>query len=208
MLRAETSSGRRCPIRGRGTFWTTAALVGVGFAACVTALPPTLPAAPIHRPTIVHDALVPPADLPLTEWPADGEFIVTVQVDPNQAFQWSVFEDYDPTNPTNSLYFRNPSQVQAPPDGGLALVPFVIPSLPQDGLCHRIDFVVSTLVSINGVSLANYIALVHSPGLDGDIATWLYVGPTGCPSYDAGVPLDAADAAEEPAAFDSAAGAP
>jgi hypothetical protein len=206
MLCAETFRGRRCPIRGRGVLWTAAALVSVGFAACVTALPPMLPVAPAHRPTIVHDALVPPADLPLTEWPADGEFIATVQVDPDMAFQWTVFMDYDPTNPTVSLVVT-PTVVQAPPDGGLALVSFQV-AQPVDGLCHRVDFVVSKQVPINGVSFANYVTLLHSPGLDGDIASWVYVGPTGCPSYDAGVPLDAGDAAEEPAAFDAAAGAP
>jgi hypothetical protein len=98
--------------------------------ACVTAPPPELPQLAAQRPTILHDAVVPPTDQILAQLPED--FIVPVQLDdPDQSFEWDVFVDYNPCADPNSCQPSPPAiypqLVQPTPgtlDGGVALISF------------------------------------------------------------------------------------
>src|SRR5258708_5782013 len=73
----------------------SAIAASLGVASCVIADPPAeLPKTPVKRPTIVHQAVVPPITRDLTSWPQ--EFIVPVDADPTADFEWNFFIDYDP----------------------------------------------------------------------------------------------------------------
>jgi hypothetical protein len=158
--------------------------------ACVTAPPPALPQLTTERPTILHEAVVPPTDQILSELPS--EFIVPVELeDPDESFEWDVFVDYNPcAEPSNCLQPTPPTIFPrlVPPspgtlDGGVTLVSFSSTYLTglDPSLCHRIDFLV---------------AQEFDPGLaytwdstGGDIVTWFFNpggNPNGCPVYDAG----------------------
>jgi hypothetical protein len=155
--------------------------------ACIVAPPPDLPPQPLHRPTILHDSVVPPTDQILTAAQiADGgslTFLIPVELDdPDRQFSWELFVDYDPyTTPGPFLY----GAVQPTPsavDAGTVVV--AIPVSFEDRrlsspYCHRIEFIV-----------AYSFSAFHTPdSLGGDTATWLYNGAggsDGCPtSYDA-----------------------
>lgn len=153
-----------------------AACVAAALAACITTPPPDLPYATPQAPRIEHDAVVPPADVPLVEWPDGGEFTIPVQVSvPGETFVYQVFYDFG----TVDQLATQPSSTQVVPSGGVEVV--VIDLLhPDPRVCpHRIDFVV-----------ANQFQAPHVPdSVGGDIVSWFYTaggGPNGCPSFDAG----------------------
>jgi hypothetical protein len=151
--------------------------------ACITAPPPDLPTPPAHRPTILHESVVPPPDQILAQLPA--EFVVPIELeDPNQSFEWEVFVDYDPVQAPNPSIFTPVLPTPDTVDGGIYTVDFpppIVPQLPDPGRCHRIDFLVAH--HFNAASQHTW------DSVGGDIVTWLYNpggSPGGCPVYDAG----------------------
>jgi hypothetical protein len=181
------------PLSRRRAYTTNTALfAGLGAAiavalsvvtACITEPPPDLPPVPAVGPTIVHDAVVPPTDVILTELPM--EFIVPVQLDEaNASYQWDVFVDYDPVSDSNTSPQIFSAQNQSAADGGVNLVEFSLQAGPvvlDPSECHVIEFLVAH--QFNETSLHTW------DSLGGDIVTWFYNpggGPAGCPIYDAG----------------------
>lgn len=158
--------------------------------ACITAPPPDLPTPPPHRPTILHESVVPPTDQILARLPTAG-FVVPVQLeDPNQSFEWEVFVDYDPVQSPNPAIFTPVLPTPDTVDGGIYTVDFpppIVPQPPDPGRCHRIDFLVAHHFDS---------ASPHTwDSVGGDIVTWLYNpggSPGGCPVYDAGSLQDGA----------------
>jgi hypothetical protein len=167
--------------------------------ACVTVPPPELPELPVERPTIVHDAVVPPTDQILPALPV--EFVVPVELDdPAESFLWDVFVDYSPCAGPTSCALENPKifpqEVQPTAgtlDGGVYIVSFALsaPDLTtaQGGpsACHRIDFLVA-----HGFNQGSEYTW---DSVGGDIVTWFFNaggGPNGCPVYDAGNVQDGA----------------
>jgi hypothetical protein len=150
--------------------------------ACLTVAPPALPEQGPVRPTILHDAVVPTAGVPLAEWPVDNQFFVPVEVDaPDESFFYDVFIDYDPTTNSGNVIPPTPQPPSpATADGGITVVSFMLDT-PDPRFCHTIEFLVAH--SFNQKS-------AHTPdSLGGDIVTWFYTaggGPNGCPAYDAG----------------------
>jgi len=172
-------------------FSAACSCLGVALAAttaCLTAPPPDLPQPPLHRPTILHESVVPPPDQILTALPV--EFVVPIVLeDANETYEWDVFVDYDPTpNGPPPVIFPQPA---APTglDGGVVLQTFGL-SVTQ-GLdpssCHRIEFLVA-----HGFNLG----APHTwDSIGGDIVSWVYNpsgSPGGCPVYDAGSLQDGA----------------
>ncbi len=161
--------------------------------ACFSAPPATLPAPALTRPTILHDAVVPPTDEILPTLPA--EFVVPVQLDSaDETFAWDVFVDYDPcpgggcqtpTPPT--LYTPNATPTPGTVDGGVTIVDFSLTGDLDPSQCHRIDFLVAHAFDPNSPHTWDSVG--------GDIVTWFYNaggGPEGCPLYDAGALEDGA----------------
>jgi hypothetical protein len=158
-------------------------------AACIVAPPPDLPPQYVHRPTILHDSVVPPANEILTasQLPDSGEltFLIPIQLDdPSAPFLWRMFIDYNydpssvPQEPDTGGQFQPTISTL---DGGTVVLSVTVAF--QDGklatpYCHRIEFVV-----------AYGFSAPHTPdSLGGDTVTWLYNGAggsDGCPlSYD------------------------
>ncbi len=167
-------------------------------ASCITTPPPDLPDTPARRPNILRDSVVPPADAPLSAWPADDTFIVPVEVG-DQPFQWDLFIDYDPVgnNGAPSAPYIFP-QNQVASDGGVAIIAFPL-SPPTGTTCpHRIELLVAR--SFNP-------SFPHLPdSLGDDSVTWTYApggGPGGCPEYDAGALQDGAFPPPSDASLDS-----
>jgi hypothetical protein len=165
-----------------------AAIAAATSTACITAPPPDLPQAPAHRPTILHDSVVPPPDQILPSLP--GEFVVPVQLDdPNESFACEMFLDYDPVQAPDPYFTK---QVQPTPDtvdGGIYLVDGIPPTdpAPDPSQCHRIDFLVAHSFDPQSQHAWDSIG--------GDIVTWIYNpggSPGGCPVYDAGALQDGA----------------
>ena len=176
--------GRGSPRRAAGLL---AAALGVACAigtACIIAEPPTnLPVPQTRRPTIVRDRVEPPASGVLGVFPTDG-FIVFVDVDPTTGFDWRIFVDYDPLNPSSSL--KNADRVPPDPgasEGGLVRVTMAVspPSLDQ---CHVIEALVGTFANTNDQHTFD------DANGGGDSISWIY-SPSGdlrgCPIVDAGI---------------------
>jgi hypothetical protein len=177
--------------RARAALLAAAACTCLGaaiasLASCLTAPPPDLPALPLHRPTILHDAVVPPSDQVLTELPVDGFVVPVVLEDPNEFFVWDVFVNYpdDGTSPVTPPGVTIVTPTPGTTDGGVVTVGFPSPGkdkIPDPSACNRIDFVVAH--QFNSSSL-------HTPdSTGGDVVTWLYStgGPSACiATYDAG----------------------
>jgi hypothetical protein len=149
--------------------------------ACLIAPPPDLPQPPVHRPTILHDAVFPHTDQILTTLPPQG-FIVPVELeDPNELFCYNVFVDFDPYNNRDpALATRCQSATPATADGGVFQVSFGLnSSLVDPTFCHRIEFIVAAGFNADSPHTPNSIG--------GDSVTWLYsaAGGGGCPAYDA-----------------------
>jgi hypothetical protein len=148
-------------------------------AACLTAPPPDLPALPAHRPTILHDAVVPPTDQVLTQLPADGFIVPVVLEDPNEYFFWNVFVNY-PEVPNPAFGGFQPATPETL-DGGVFLEPFNAPEVDDPTACNRIEFIVAHQFNRSSP---------HTPdSTGGDIVTWLYstAGAAAClETYDAG----------------------
>jgi hypothetical protein len=151
--------------------------------ACLTAPPGDLPTLPLHRPTILHDAVQPPTDQVLGTLPADGVFVVPVVLeDPNEFFEWAVFINYvDHNSPARYLQPETPTPGTI--DGGVFPVSFQLfeTDFSDPMACNRIDFLVAHQFNQSSP---------HTPdSTGGDIVTWLYSsgGAAACvETYDAG----------------------
>lgn len=161
------------------------------FAASCIALPPSLPDPAPHRPTILHDAVYPPANEILTAWPADDSFRIPVQVDDNgEQITWDVLYDFDPITNVSQTPGSFPPTVIDAGTYGLDAGVFVIPvqlSQPPPTSCHRIEFLVSHAFA----SEPDGAVLLHKPdAIGGDEVTWFYAPPgttfDKCTGYDAG----------------------
>jgi hypothetical protein len=175
-----------------------AAAVAATQGACITTPPPDFPDASL-RPTILHDSVLPPVNVPLVEWPPNGQFSVPVQLDdPNESFCWVVFIDYNPYPVfTNSGIVHS---VECPPPAvvdGVDVITFMLePSGIDLSTCHQIQFLVAQ--SFEGTD-------DHTPTPPGgDDVIWNYVpgGGPECPPYDAGAYGDGAFPIKD-ASFDS-----
>jgi hypothetical protein len=146
----------------------------------------------------LHSSVCPRADVPLVDWPADGNFIVPVEPgDPEHPldFLWDVFIDYDPSTGASASFIR-PTQPSEIVDGGIVEVPFHA-DVPAAGFCHRVEFLVAHKFNPPPGGITNGDRrLDHTPdSVGGDIVTWLYTAgapPGGCPVYDAGALQDGA----------------
>jgi hypothetical protein len=142
----------------------------------------------VHRPTILHDSVSPPAGRILTaaDIPDGGvlTFLIPVELDdPTRQFSWELFIDYDPYTASAPFQLGQVQPTASTVDAGTILVSPPPVSFLDGKLstpyCHRIEFLV-----------AYSFSAFHTPdSLGGDIVTWLYNGaggPDGCPlSYDA-----------------------
>ncbi|MDP9152457.1 MAG: hypothetical protein M3O36_21230 [Myxococcota bacterium] len=180
---------------GRRTLASALLLGGLGCVAgaiaansgCVTAPPPDLPKPRQHRPTILHGSVVPPPDEVLTQWPADGTFLVPVELEDNNAiFYYDAFIDYNPYTNSKPVFLRVAVPGVTAYDGGVTIIAFSM-TPPDSVLCHRVEFLVAHQFNTNSE---------HTPdSIGGDIVSWLYNpggGPNGCPVYDAGALQDGA----------------
>ncbi|MGD0676718.1 MAG: hypothetical protein ABSC94_14990 [Polyangiaceae bacterium] len=163
------------------------AVLGALAPACITT---DLPPEPISRPTILHDAVQPPADQILFSWPEFDSFSVPVEPgNPNDGFVWDVFVDFDINPAPANAGVVSPDSYSA--DGGVVIVSYFL-SQPPATSCHRIDFLVAHAFA----SLSDGAPLDHTPSaIGGDQVTWFYMpggSPDGCPAYDAGVYEDGA----------------
>jgi hypothetical protein len=161
--------------------------------ACITAPPPELPAEIEHRPTIVHESLVPSAGI-LAQLPTGGFVVPILLEDPNESFQWDVFVDYNPCAqsgcPAPSPEPPGVHSVSPTPgtlDGGVVNVSFTLPADVDPAQCHTIAFYVA-----HGFSPTSPVTF---DAIGGDTATWIY-WPEGVQCtlivYDAGALQDGA----------------
>jgi hypothetical protein len=192
MRRSHWSRLRSVALVAAGGACLAAAVVG---GACVVAPPAELPPATLHRPTILHGSVVPPAYLPLTAWTAiTPEFNVPVELDDvNESFVWDVFVDYSGNQTLPAIF---PTTVQPGPgtiDGGVTTVTFRLDPQSFDlGFCHTIEMLVGhQLLAVAG---AYPYRAFDSVGYDSVSWTWTPPGSPGCDAYaiDAGTqPVDA-----------------
>jgi hypothetical protein len=176
-------------VAAAAALWLGAGAVAVIQGACLTAYPPDLPPLPQHRPTILPDEF-PAVDVPFGEWPALG-FRVDVEIDPGQSFSWAIFEDYDSAAPTSPVLYL--LSVTGEPGASVVPLSIPLPVPPDDGLCHRIDFVVAQSFAPDGAPFSGKnAAQFRSPqGLGGDVVTWWYTGgasSTSCTPYGGALP--------------------
>ena len=168
--------------------------------ACITAPPPELPQEVTHRPTIKHESVQPPAGLVAPDLP--NEFVVPVVLeDPNEAFQWDVFIDYndcaDPSSCTPTPPLAPGVQTVTPTpgtlDGGVELVSFIAPSDLDPSRCHTIDFLVAH--SFETTRQGGLLPRTWD-AVGGDIVTWIWdpggTVPCSLVVYDAGNVQDGA----------------
>ena len=173
--------------------------LGAGIAgavsACITAPPPDLPVLPARGPRILDDSTKPPPSAYLTALPADGQFLVPVEVsDPTQPIVGRVFVDFYPG--IDNMHSATPYEqsFSTPPsvDGGLTIISFSLSptDLIAPTACHLIQFYVAD--SFNGTGP------IAADNLGADGVSWFYTpnGPNGCFEYDAG------DGAAEDAGMD------
>jgi hypothetical protein len=156
--------------------------------ACITAPPPDLPEAPVHRPTIMHDAVVPTASGILTVWPMYDTFVVPIEVyTPSLGVEWEAYVDYY-TGPDNRNRSATPAAGSGPvfEDGGayVALVTVPLDEIAKQQ-CHMIQVVVSSGFEVGSTA--------HTPDSQlGDTIDWNYQpGGQSCYRSDASKLLDA-----------------
>lgn len=168
---------------------TTALLAGAATAAslavaCLVADAPPDPPTPAPFPPVIATASVyPPVEQILTEFPT--EFIVPVQlVNPAASFQYSVFIDYDPSNPTEPLLAATKTAGLDGVDGGFYDVEFSIddPNVTSEAgatTCHLIEFI---------VALSFTEPDFHTPNPPGGTMVYWWYNPSGdlsgCPLLD------------------------
>lgn len=146
----------------------------VASASCILAdPPPELPKPVRHHPIIIKGSVAPPYTRVLPELPTS--FVVPVEIlDPDTAYFYNVFVDYDPINP-------RPADISSRPQTETTLTFNLISSAPDPSNCHSIELV---------VALGFDPKSQHTPDSNGaDSILWWY-NPSGdpghCPQYDAG----------------------
>jgi hypothetical protein len=166
-------------------FGALGASVAGAVSACITAPPPDLPVLPARGPRILEDGVTPPTDAYLTGLPADGQFLVPVEVNnPAQVINGRVYVDFYPG--TDNMHFATSAEqsLSTPPsvDGGPTIVSFSLSptDLIDPTACHLIQFYVAD--SFTGT------APIAGDNLGADSVSWFYTpnGPNGCFEYDAG----------------------
>lgn len=185
MVRALRSSNRVTKIAACGVVAGAGAVaVAAMQGACITTPPPDFADASF-RPTILHDSVVPSVNVPLVEWPPNGQFSVPVELDdPNESFCWVVFIDYNAYPVFTSSGIVHPVVCGAAPpsavNGGVDVITFTLePGGIDLTTCHQIQFLVAPSFESDD----------HTPTAPGgDDVTWNYVpgGGPECPPYDAG----------------------
>jgi hypothetical protein len=165
--------------------------------ACVVAPPAELPPALVHRPTILHGSVVPPAYLPLTTWTSDTQFIVPVELDDvNESYIWEVYVDYDGdpfSSPANAPVTVAPGPGTV--NGGISLVEFQLgPAPPYDDLrlCHVIEVLVARAQTFPTDS--NHRPAYHAL-VDYDSVAWTWTPAAGCNEFTIDSGSQATDAA-------------
>jgi hypothetical protein len=161
-----------------GTAAATACVLALG--ACIVEPPPDLPPPPVHRPTILHDAVFPDPAQILNALPPGGFRVPIVLEDQNESYCYAVLIDFDQyNNNTNAAVQDCTTATPASADGGVDTVFFSINTL-DPAFCHTIEFIVAAAF--------NKESPYTPTSLGGDLVTWLY-NPSGgesCPLYDAG----------------------
>ncbi|HEY5145783.1 MAG TPA: hypothetical protein VII82_03415 [Polyangiaceae bacterium] len=154
--------------------------------ACITAPPPDLPVLPARGPRILEDGVIPPTDAYLTGLPADGQFLVPVEVsNPAPPIVGRVFVDFYPgiDNMRSATMLTKMIDTQPSVDGGPTIVSFSLSptDLGDPTACHLIQFYVADSFSDNNGHTAG-------DNLGADSVSWFYTpnGPNGCFEYDAG----------------------
>ncbi len=170
-------------------------------AGCLIAESPAeVPVQTPERPTILEPLVVPTARAVLGSFPPSG-FLVPVKLfNPQQAFEWRVFVDFDPfdLNPDSPSAAQGTSRPvlegeSAPgqedvtaddPLQGIRRVKFVITPLDPT-TCHTIEFVAATDFQGSGTRSLHAVDPQQS-----DHVVWFY-SPSGdlagCPVQDAGI---------------------
>jgi hypothetical protein len=164
----------------------------VAVSSCITGPPADLPQVPVQGPTIVQDAVMPPANQYLTYLPELPEqFVVPVRVsNPDTPILCNVYVDFDPgadnSRVANGTATRCPTMLPSV-DGGVTLMTFslsqtdIATNVVDPNACHTIQcFVAYTFDRFSP----------HSAGdsLGADSVTWQYSpnGPGSCAQFDAG----------------------
>lgn len=141
----------------RDVRWTRPLVWGLSFGAlvplssCVLAdPPPDLPRPPRVRPTIVRDAVVPPASRVLTELPVQGFVIPVDLVDPSETFEYRLIVDDRPVFLPNTTVSPEVAFVDGGPRLVTVLSDVVATALRVGGeseadptRCHLIEVVVA-----------------------------------------------------------------
>jgi hypothetical protein len=138
---------------------------------CIVVPPPDLPPAQVRPPRILHDSVIPLADIPLPIWPLGDTFFVPIEMDdpdPNVRPDYEVFVD--------SIQLLNMPLAPPPVDGRVQLSFQIVPQTQNIdlGACPTIQARVWDR---------------HDPLNRMDSVTWVYGGsgaPYGCPVHDAG----------------------
>jgi len=168
---------------------SVALILGVGAAitsnsACVLLdAPADLPLAPTRRPTILRSQVTPSASMPLGQIPADGIFIVPIEIpDPTQPVAWTAYLDLDTPRPQaaadDARIVKLTTIVGSSSAPNIAYPTFTLkPARVDSTTCHTIHFVVSLQLSDN-----------PDPSLSDSIDWFVVPGgnPGGCTSYDGG----------------------
>jgi hypothetical protein len=158
--------------------------VGVG---CLTTPPSDLAPTLEPPPTVLHDALIPPDDQLLSQWPLDDMFIIPVRLDgPNQHFAYDVFIDDDGSRHALPVWMGTGGG-QSGIDGGVVLIPIPLqPPPPTTAACHRIEVLV---VDGFATSEAGATLFRQPDSIGGDNVVWFYTpsgGLDGCETGDSG----------------------
>jgi hypothetical protein len=158
--------------------------LGVG---CLTTPPSGLAPTLEPPPTVLHDALIPPDDQLLSQWPLDNMFIIPVRLEgPNQHFAVDVFIDDDGSHRALPVWIGTGGG-QSGIDGGVVLMPIALqPPPPTTAACHRIEVFV-----VDGFATSEAGATLYGQpdSIGGDSVVWFYTptgGLDGCETQDSG----------------------
>lgn len=173
-----------------GSLGLSTIVLGSVVSACILSSPSDLPKLPDYPPSIVKNAVVPPADRPISTFPS--RFVVPVRLlDPTVTFEYRAYVDYTsvalPTDrdQTHGLVGFGVSQPGESPDhdGVRDLTISQLPA-PDPTRCHTIEILVAKRFVGRGNSDGH---TPEPPG--GDSVSWVYSPGgdlRGCPTFDAG----------------------
>ena len=166
-----------------------AAMAVAASGACVVAPSLNDPPPPARAPLIVHTAVMPAADMVLTQWP-DVVIVPVLLGDPSDSYVYSVLVD------GHKVFNKGPQQ--AAPTAfvdGLLTLQIPVPSNTVDlTQCHGIEVFVGDGFGSDPSGTASYSTF---GGAGGDTVWWYYVGeggPGSCSSYAVDAGASATDA--------------